>query len=128
MQVHSDIDVFQNMPVLFFSIHHWESTDILDQLYMLIYIIFYRRFEHLWILVSVGAPGISPFRILRDNSSFGRVRSYTQISTVRGSVPLTSLLFKVNCIFFFFLQWVVLGNWKCYFNGLLISNNFNNWK
>lgn len=110
MQVHSDIDVFQNIPVLFFSIHHWESTDILDQLYMLIYIILYRRFEHLWILVSVGAPGTSPFRILRDNSSFGRVRSYTQISTVRGSVPLTSLLFKVNCIFFFFyneLSWEI---------------------
>lgn len=41
-------------------IYSWESTDVEDRLYALVYSILYRRLEHLWILVLKGGPGTKP--------------------------------------------------------------------
>ena len=61
MWVHIYVDLFSKITVVF-SIHGWESADVENLLYPLIYASGYREPEHLWILVSVGELGPIPHR------------------------------------------------------------------
>lgn len=64
-----------------------------SRLYVLIYAILCRRFEHPWILVSSGGLGTSTPWIPRDNFHSGESRVICRV-IYRGSVPLIPVLFK----------------------------------
>lgn len=51
-----------------------------------IYAVLYRGLEHVCILVSTGGSGTNPLQMLRNNLTFGGVKSYRRIFDLGGSV------------------------------------------